>query len=43
MSDALIGLRNGVRTALEVTRGAADDRVSRGTHFREDSPASPAA
>jgi L-aspartate oxidase len=39
MSDALIGLRNGVRTALEVTRGAADDRVSRGTHFREDSPA----
>jgi L-aspartate oxidase len=36
MSDALIGLRNGVRTALEVTRGAAEDRVSRGTHFRED-------
>jgi L-aspartate oxidase len=37
MSDALIGLRNGIRTALEVTRGAAEDRVSRGTHFREDS------
>ncbi|MGH9442763.1 MAG: L-aspartate oxidase [Thermoanaerobaculia bacterium] len=42
MSDALIGLRNGVRTAQEVTRGAAEDRVSRGTHFREDSQASPA-
>jgi len=36
MSDGLIGLRNGVRTALEVTRGAAEDRVSRGTHYRED-------
>jgi L-aspartate oxidase len=37
MSDGLIGLRNGVRTALEVTRGAAEDRISRGTHYREDS------
>lgn len=36
MSDALVGLRNGVRTALEITRGAAEDRISRGTHFRED-------
>jgi L-aspartate oxidase len=36
MSDALVGLRNGVRTALEITRGAAEDRVSRGTHYRED-------
>jgi L-aspartate oxidase len=43
MSDALIGLRNGIRTALEVTRGAADDRVSRGTHFREDSLPPPPA
>ena len=36
MSDALIGLRNGVHTALEVTRAAAEDKVSRGTHYRED-------
>jgi L-aspartate oxidase len=36
MSDALVGLRNGVRTALEITRAAAEDRVSRGTHYRED-------
>jgi len=36
MSDALIGLRNGVHTALEITRAAAEDRVSRGTHYRED-------
>ena len=36
MSDALVGLRNGVRTALEITRAAAEDHVSRGTHYRED-------
>jgi len=36
MSDALLGLRNGVHTALEIARAAAEDRVSRGTHYRED-------
>ena len=39
MSDALVGLRNGVRTALEITRGAAEDRVSRGAHYLEDEKA----
>jgi L-aspartate oxidase len=36
MSDALVGLRNGVHAALEIARAAAEDRVSRGTHYRED-------
>jgi L-aspartate oxidase len=36
MSDALIGLRNGVQTALAIRRAASDNRVSRGTHYRED-------
>jgi L-aspartate oxidase len=36
MSDALLGLRNGVHTALEITRAAAEDRVSRGTHYRQE-------
>ncbi|HEY7368696.1 MAG TPA: FAD-dependent oxidoreductase [Thermoanaerobaculia bacterium] len=37
MSDALLGLRNGVRTALAIRRAASDNRVSRGSHFRDDS------
>jgi L-aspartate oxidase len=37
MSDELIGLRNGVQTALAIRRAASDNRVSRGTHYREDS------
>jgi len=36
MSDALVGLRNGVQTALAIRRAASDNRVSRGTHYRED-------
>jgi len=36
MSDALVGLRDGVHAALEIARAAAEDRVSRGTHYRED-------
>lgn len=38
MSDALIGLRNGVQTAVAIRRAAADNRISRGCHYREDSP-----
>ena len=38
MSDALLGLRNGVQTALAIHRAAADNRVSRGSHYRVDSP-----
>jgi L-aspartate oxidase len=34
MSDALVGLRNGVQTALAIHRAASDNRVSRGCHFR---------
>ena len=30
MSDALVGLRNGVQTALAIHRAASDNRVSRG-------------
>jgi L-aspartate oxidase len=37
MSDALLGLRNGVRTALAIRRAASDNRVSRGSHYREES------
>ena len=37
MSDDLVGLRNGVQTALAIRRAAADNRVSRGCHYREDS------
>jgi L-aspartate oxidase len=37
MSDALIGLRNGIQTALAIRRAASDNRVSRGSHYREDS------
>jgi L-aspartate oxidase len=34
MSDALVGLRNGVQTALAIHRAASDNHVSRGCHFR---------
>jgi len=36
MSDALVGLRNGVQTALTIHRAASDNRVSRGCHYRVD-------
>lgn len=36
MSDALLGLRNGVQTALAIRRAASDNRVSKGAHYRED-------
>jgi L-aspartate oxidase len=36
MSDELLGLRNGVQTALAIHQAAADNRVSRGCHYRED-------
>ena len=36
MSDELLGLRNGVQTALAIQRAASENRVSRGTHYRED-------
>jgi L-aspartate oxidase len=36
MSDALLGVRNGVRTALAIHRAASDNRVSRGCHYRVD-------
>jgi L-aspartate oxidase len=38
MSDALLGLRNGVQTALAIHRAASDNHVSRGCHYREESP-----
>ena len=38
MSDELLGLRNGVQTALAIHRAASDNRVSRGCHYREESP-----
>jgi L-aspartate oxidase len=38
MSDDLLGLRNGVQTALAIHRAASDNKVSRGTHYREDGP-----
>ena len=37
LSDDLVGLRNGIEAALEITTHARRDRVSRGVHFREDS------
>ncbi|MFN2386514.1 MAG: L-aspartate oxidase [Thermoanaerobaculia bacterium] len=43
MSDELVGLRNGVQTALSIQRAAADNRVSRGSHYREESPIPAAA
>ena len=36
MSDALLGLRNGVQTALAIRNAAMDNRVSRGSHYRTD-------
>jgi L-aspartate oxidase len=36
MSDALLGLRNGVQTALAIHRAASDNRVSKGCHYRVD-------
>ncbi len=36
MSDALLGLRNGVQTALAIHRAASDNHVSRGCHYRVD-------
>ena len=36
MSDALLGLRNGVQTALVIQRAASDNHQSRGCHYRED-------
>jgi L-aspartate oxidase len=35
MSDELLGLRNGVQTALAIHRAASDNRISQGTHYRE--------
>jgi len=37
LSDELIGLRNGVEVALEITMHARRNRISKGVHFREDS------
>jgi L-aspartate oxidase len=36
MSDALLGVRNGVQTALAIYRAASDNKVSRGCHYRVD-------
>jgi L-aspartate oxidase len=36
MSDELLGLRNGVQTALAIHKAASDNRVSRGCHYRVD-------
>jgi L-aspartate oxidase len=36
MSDELLGLRNGVQTALAIHRAASENRVSRGCHYREE-------
>jgi len=36
MSDALLGLRNGVQTALAIHRAASENRVSKGSHYRVD-------
>ena len=36
LTDGLIGLRNGVQTALVVARAARRNRTSRGCHYRED-------
>ena len=36
MSDALLGLRNGVQTALAIHRAASENRISKGSHYRVD-------
>jgi L-aspartate oxidase len=38
LTDALIGLRNMVLSAVIVARAAAQNRTSRGCHYREDNP-----
>ncbi|MCE5230650.1 L-aspartate oxidase [bacterium] len=38
LDDDLIGLRNGVQAALAVLYAAAQNRTSRGCHYRADSP-----
>lgn len=38
LTDALLGLRNGVQVALIVAEAAWHNRSSRGVHFREDFP-----
>ncbi len=37
LSDELVGIRNAVEVALDITAQARMNRVSRGVHFREDS------
>lgn len=37
LNDGLIGLRNSVQNALNIARSAQRNRISRGSHFREDS------
>lgn len=39
LSDGLLGLRNSVQAALIIARAAQRNRVSRGSHYREDSRA----
>jgi len=36
LTDEMIGLRNGVQTAIAVTHAAFRNRVSRGGHYRLD-------
>jgi len=36
LTDALLGLRNAVRTALIVTIAAWENKTSVGCHYRED-------
>src|SRR5439155_12006406 len=36
MSDGLLGLRNGVQTALAIHHAASENRDSRGSHYRVD-------
>lgn len=38
LDDDLIGLRNGVQAALAILYAAAQNRTSRGCHYRADSP-----
>jgi L-aspartate oxidase len=40
LTDGLIGLRNSAQSALIVAQAARMNPVSRGCHFREDSPPS---
>jgi L-aspartate oxidase len=37
LSDGLIGLRNSVQVALIIAQAAHRNKVSRGSHYREDS------